>query len=265
MNKDPIQMVWIGDSISRLEYLCMQSFIANGHPVHLYAYSQIARLPKDVLCFDANQIIPKKRIFLHKGSYALFADFFRWKLLALNGGYYSDTDMLCIRPFEFTEKVIIGKQSNNTLNCAFLKFPPAHPLVLEMLDCASNPNKIKPYDTSRLKRKKILKKILNNRNQIGWGETSGPPALTRAFNYMQDEHNGTPKNFTYFYPIDCGNFDALFDETLKDEGLYKNTCTVHLWNEMLRRGGIDKNMPFNPNSLVGKYFSLYCSDYEDVI
>lgn len=262
MSRAPVQMIWIGESISRLEYLCMQSFISNGHPIYLYTYNKINNLPKDVLYCDANEIIPKTQVFLHKGSYAVFADLFRWKLLSLKGGYYSDTDMLCIRPFEFVEDVIIGKQSNNTLNCAFLKFPPAHPLVLEMLDCALYPNKIKPYDTRRLKRKKILKKILHDKTQIGWGETSGPPALTRAFNYMRDEYNEKPKNFTYFYPIDCGNFDALFDETLCDEKLYKHTCTVHLWNEMLRRGGVDKNKPFNPNSLVGKYFALYCQNYE---
>ncbi|SMB78568.1 Mannosyltransferase OCH1 and related enzymes [Pasteurella testudinis DSM 23072] len=264
MNKDPIQMVWVGDSISRLEYLCMRSFIANGHPVHLYTYSQIDRLPKDVLSFDANEIIPKEQIFLYKGSYALFADFFRWTLLALKGGYYCDTDMLCIRPFEFEEDSVIGKQSHDMINSAFLKFPPQHPIVLEMLDCALNPNKIKPYDTRRIKRKKILKKLFNNTKQIGWGETSGPPALTRAVNYMGQQANCSLKDFTYFYPVDCGNFNSLFDETLTGEKLYKNTYVVHLWNEMLRRGNIDKNKPFNPDSFVGQYFSLYCPEYDSL-
>ncbi|TNG88113.1 hypothetical protein FHQ28_02540 [Pasteurellaceae bacterium USgator11] len=262
MNKDPIQMVWIGDSISRLEYLCMQSFIANGHSVHLYAYSQIAGLPKDVLCFDANEVVPKEQIFLHKGSYAAFADLFRWKLLAVKGGYYCDTDMLCIHPFEFKEEAIVGKQSNNSFNCAFLKFPPQHPIVLEMLDCALNPNKIKPYDTRRIKRKKIFKKLINNSEQIGWGETAGPPALTRVINYLGTQKDCIIKDFTFFYPIDCSNFDALFDETLVGEPLYKNTTMVHLWNEMLRRGNIDKNKRFNPDSFVGRYFSLYCSEYD---
>ncbi|MGR6979846.1 glycosyltransferase [Testudinibacter sp. P27/CKL/0425] len=262
MLNDPVQMLWIGDSISRLEYLCMQSFIANGHPVHLYIYRPIKNLPKKVICFDANEIVPENKIFRHKGSYAGFSDFFRWKLLIEKGGYYCDTDMLCIHPLNFDEPNIVGMESHNSVNAAFIRLSPNHPLALEMLDCALNPNKIKPYDTRRLKRKKLLKKITFDNNQIGWGETAGPRALTRAIQYMGINSNVSLKDFTYFYPIDCGNFNSLFNTTLSNEKLYKNTHTVHLWNEMLRRGGIDKENPFDPNSLIGGYFNLYCSDYK---
>lgn len=160
MSNLPVQMVWIGDRVSRLEYLCMRSFTANGSPIHLYTYNQVENLPKEVICLDANEIFPKDRIFKYKGSYAIFSDLFRWKLLAQKGGYYSDTDVLCVKPLDFVESALVGKEVHNMVNSAFLKFPAQHPVVLEMLDSALNPNKIKVYDTARIKRKKLIQKLI---------------------------------------------------------------------------------------------------------
>lgn len=242
----------------------MKSFIANDHPLHLYTYGTVQGLPQEVEIKDANSIIPKSKIFLHKNSYAPFSDLFRWKLLYEQGGIYCDTDMLCVTPFSFTEEVIIGQESFDRLNNAVLKFPAGHSVSKEMLFSALHPHKIRHYDSRRLKRKKFKKQLTFNREQIGWGENAGPPALTRLLNtgLFPDI---TTKDFTYFYPISPGNFNALFDCTLQNESLFKNTHGIHLWNELLRRNGIDKNQPFHPDSIVEYYFKRYCPNYEDDI
>lgn len=259
LSYEPIQMLWVGESVSQLEHLCMQSFLSNGHPIHLYTYGQINNVPNDVTCLNAGDILNKERIFLHKGSYACFADLFRWKLLFEKGGYYCDTDILCLKPFDFREESIIGLESHKKFNIAVLKFPKHHFLCEEMLDCAENPLKLKPYDNRKIRRKKILKKLSPTTKAIGWGETAGPPAVSRVIEHFNLVNQIAIKNFTYFYPISAGNWDALFDNTLTNEALFKNTHAVHLWNEMIRRSDTDKNAPLSRNSFIGKYFEKYCT------
>lgn len=252
---DPIKMLWIGERFSRLEHLCISSFLFHGHPVHLYCYGEISNLPQGVICKDANQIIPKDKIFIKNGSYALFADLFRWKLLLEQGGYYADTDVLCLRPFDFEDDVVIGQESADFVNISVLRLPKGHFIAKEMLDSALHPNKLKPYDTAALKRKKLRNKVLGIRRSIGWGETAGPKALTRFLKYKNNPIK--TKDFTYFYPVSAEHFLALFDRTLSGEKLFKNTYAVHLWNELLRRQHFDKDAPFLQESFVGEYYSRY--------
>lgn len=260
----PIQMLWIGASLSRLEHLCMQSFLANGHPVHLYCYQQPDNTPSGVTVMDAAQIMPKDQIFQHKQSYAPFADLFRWQLLATRGGYYADTDVLCVRALDYREDAVLGFEAGKMLNVAVMKMPANHPLALEMRDCALHPRRFKPYDTRRVRRKKALNFFNHQLKSLYWGETAGPPAVTRALAYLRAQGQAqdvATVDFRHFYPVCADNFGALFDGTLAEEPLYQATRAVHLWNEMLRRNGVDKNQPYAPQSLIGRYFAKYCPNY----
>ena len=44
---DIIQSLWIGNEISNIEKLCINSYIKNGHAFHLYAYNDIEGVPSD--------------------------------------------------------------------------------------------------------------------------------------------------------------------------------------------------------------------------
>ncbi len=41
-----IQSLWIGNPLSKLERLCIQSFIDHGHEFHLYTYATVGSLIK---------------------------------------------------------------------------------------------------------------------------------------------------------------------------------------------------------------------------
>ncbi len=58
-----IQSLWIGKELSKIEQLCIASFIYHGCVFHLYTYEKVANVPAGVVLMDANEIIPKK-IFL---------------------------------------------------------------------------------------------------------------------------------------------------------------------------------------------------------
>ena len=80
-----INVLWIGQ-LSPLEQLCLKSFVAQGHSVHLYTYDRIDNVPQGVTLQDAAEILPPSNIFRNqlgkgKGSLAAFSDLFRYKLL----------------------------------------------------------------------------------------------------------------------------------------------------------------------------------------
>ncbi len=82
-----IQSLWIGDDLTNVEKLCVQSFLNNGHEFHLYTYTDIGGIPSGAVVKDGTAILPSSEIFKYKGgSYAGFADWFRYALLAKLGG-----------------------------------------------------------------------------------------------------------------------------------------------------------------------------------
>ena len=60
MNQSTVNMVWVGNSISQIEALCMKSFIRCGMSVKLHAYNVIKGVPKEVEVCDANKIVLQK-------------------------------------------------------------------------------------------------------------------------------------------------------------------------------------------------------------
>ena len=92
-------MFWVKSPMSRLEYLCMKSFIDNGYRLLVWSYDDSLEIPdKAVLC-DANRVVGESKLFLNRrGSYAGFSDYFRYKVLSRFGGLYADTDVIAVRP-----------------------------------------------------------------------------------------------------------------------------------------------------------------------
>jgi hypothetical protein len=253
-----INSLWIGDALSPLERLCIFSFLKNGHTFNLYTYADVKNLPVGVNIKNANSIIPNKYIFRTNGSLAHFSDWFRWKLLEMHGGYWVDMDMICYKPFDFSEEIIFGVEEADKPNVAVLKFPPAHPLCKEMADRCENPNRIRSDDSTREKARKIFRKYIksNDRGNIKWGEAGGPAGFGRTL--LKHGLLNLAKPFTFFYPIHYANWQSIFNETLeKDSALFSDTYALHLWNENLRKKKIDKYAPFPEKSLISKLIEKY--------
>ena len=96
-----IQSLWIGKELSKMEQLCIKSFLKNGHEFHLYTYDTINNVPEGTVIKNGSDILPKNMIFTYssgpgKGSVAAFANFFRYKLLLDRGGYLMFLHVLLI-------------------------------------------------------------------------------------------------------------------------------------------------------------------------
>jgi len=105
-----IQTLWTHGNLSTMERLCLKSYLDNGHEVHLYTYEGVPNVPNGVIIKDGNEIISKDfldyRTFINNGT---FADFFRYKLLYDRGGFWVDTDLICLRPFDFEAEYVFGE------------------------------------------------------------------------------------------------------------------------------------------------------------
>ena len=130
INEDKnIQSLWIGGNLSNMEILSMKSFLHNNHNYHLYTYENVGNVPEGVLIKDARNILPEKDIFRYKnGSVSAFSNVFRYKMLFDKGGYWVDTDFICLKYFDFKEDYIFGTEpwdgyTTSKLNPCILKAP----------------------------------------------------------------------------------------------------------------------------------------------
>lgn len=231
----PIQMLWIGPRLSALERLSIASFLAHGHEVRLYTYGDVEGLPAGVVQHDGREIVPASQVFTYasgfgKGSYAGFANLFRYKLLLDHGGIWCDSDVVCLRPFDFSDEYVIGRErlpphvasGDNTeqLATCVLKVPPNSRVMLECYAVCMEVNK----------------------SELQWGE-SGPRLVTQRFARHHLDRFSLPP--AAFCPIDWWNAQKLVSEPWHER---PESYAIHFWNEVWRFQGLDKDATYPPDS-----------------
>ena len=260
MTPPVVHMFWHGSPLSRVEWLSLSSFIHHGHSVHLHVYEDIGPTPNGVTLIDANETLEHRFLFTHRrtGSVALFADWFRYRLLHDRGGIWADTDVVCLRPFSFSVAVIFAWERESYLANGVLGLPKGHPLAKWLADCCEEPNNILPYDPFGARIRKWRRRYLqgNDRSNIRWAEY-GPKGLTHAARYFDLLKMALPVDA--FYPIPCEQWSSIFsgDGSRHAESL-KNSYGLHLWNTMLRGdSAFDKNGRHAPLSLFERLWNRY--------
>lgn len=245
-----IQSLWIGSELSAIEHLCITSFLYHGQEYHLYVYDDVKNLPPGVILKDANEILPRSQIFTYAkiGGYGGFADWFRYCLLYKYGGYWVDTDVVCLKPFDFSNEIVFGQVGPSYMGNGVLRFPVQSPILKQLITLCEKPNQFMPWDNLVMKFGKVRRILMGNRpNNILHAET-GPHAITNLLTHHGLIDNAKP--FYYFYPTAGVQWQAAFDGTLPYTlEFFANSYTIHLWNEMMRQAEFDKNGTFPPNSL----------------
>src|ERR1700731_1141109 len=112
MNNRVISSLWIGDRLSTMEQLSVRSFVTNGHDYHLYVYDDVKGVPDGVAIKDANTVLPSSVLieFRERKDFAVFADLFRYKLLLEHGGWWADTDVICLKQFDFNQEYVFATE-----------------------------------------------------------------------------------------------------------------------------------------------------------
>jgi hypothetical protein len=232
-----IQALWIGDELSAMERLSVASFLAHGHTFDLYAYGPVRGVPAGARLRDAAEVLPRERVFRYRdrGSYAGFANFFRYKLLLERGGWWVDLDAVCLGPFDFDGDFVFASERTRdgraVPNAAFLKAPPGSAVMAEF------------WDTCRSKDPATLT----------WGET-GSRLIAQTLPRFGLESRVQPSEV--FCPLDFFDWRRALDPgttwTFPD-----STRAVHLWHEMWRQGGQDPDARLPPECLYERLKAMY--------
>ncbi|MCW2274670.1 hypothetical protein GJ654_11540 [Rhodoblastus acidophilus] len=129
---------WYGGPLTILNWVGVASFVKLGHTARLWAYEPL-EVPPGVLVEDANEIIPKEELFLYMNPVTRrldvgpFSDLFRFKLLWMRGGWYSDTDVICLRPefpvCDYAWAQIIPEIDPSALAPSQIRFPRHDPMI----------------------------------------------------------------------------------------------------------------------------------------
>src|SRR5881227_24224 len=110
--QNTIQSLWVGSRLSVLERLSIASFLKNGHSYILYTYEPVEGVPAGAELKDANEILPSSSIFRYReyDTCSGFSNFFRYKLLLERGGWWADTDMICLKPFNLSAEFVFSSE-----------------------------------------------------------------------------------------------------------------------------------------------------------
>lgn len=227
-----IQSLWVGSHLPALQVLSLRSFLAHGHEYHLYAFGRPENTPPGVTVIDAESILPRDSVFTYqhgfgKGSYSAFSNQFRYQLLFDKGGWWVDTDVVCLCPFDFAADFVFAteRDPNRRVSAAscVIKSPSGADYLRYCLDvCASK-----------------------NKDAIAWGEI-GPRLMSEAIERFDLGRHCVPPHV--FNPIDYSSFGEILEPGF-DLSRISNSHAVHLWNQKWTTHYLDQDFDGAPDSL----------------
>lgn len=215
------QSFWIGDRISPYEALCMRSFIDHGHGFALYCYNSRLKVPRGVELRDASAILPKDQCFAYStgfgaGSFSACSNLFRYLLLQRFGGWWVDTDVLCLTHCIPIYYSFFAREDDDFINGAVLYFEPGDRLIEE-----------------------CLRDALNLGRNVVWGQI-GPRLITQKVQELNRGWEAQPASTCY--PVHWSAALDLVDprKTVEVASSTANSVMLHLWNEIFRQAAISK-------------------------
>lgn len=231
-----IHALWIGTQLSPIELLCIHSFLEHGHEFHLWVYEKIqTSLPDKIILEDASKIIPKAEVFCYqntnqfghgKGSYAGFSDIFRYRLLYDQGGWWTDMDVVCLKPLNFEEEYVFRTHHDFPVVGNIMKCPKGSQLMRDCYEEAKTT--VDAYNKNWNKPIEILNRNIEKHQLAKYiKEISNPDSWLVVARFL-----------------------------LRNEKIKQKWYVLHLLNEEWRRNKIDKN-GLCKNTTLGKLMIQY--------
>jgi len=118
MKTTDVYFYWRGD-IDRAIQLALQSWLYHGYRVKLYTHDELSNVPSGVDIIDANDILPAD----NKLPPLPYSDRFRY-LLIENGGWWSDCDLILLKPIKIdSQDIFFIKESDNRITTCWYYVP----------------------------------------------------------------------------------------------------------------------------------------------
>ncbi|MCB4767590.1 hypothetical protein LGR54_03140 [Ancylobacter sp. Lp-2] len=244
----PVHALWIGPELGPMARACLASFLRMGHAVTLHGYQRPHDLPAGIAFADAAKLVPPERIIRHRetGSYALFANVFRYRLLQRVDCLYVDCDVYCLKPVERAD-YLFAWEDDVHINGAVLRLPKDSPLLRRLNDVAADPTPIPPWLPEELQaelRENARQGRPTSVQDMPWG-VLGPRAITWLAKDCSVDGKALPPES--FYPMHYNHVHRLLDPELTVEDLVTpNSQCLHLYHELLHRLDLSAVPPSSP-------------------
>jgi hypothetical protein len=249
-NNEIANMFWHGE-LSKLEIICIKSFVKNGFDVKLWSYNNLE--VEGAESCDARLILPEEHLTKYKqthfnseandesfSSIAVFSDVFRYNVVHKIGGWWFDCDCFCLKNSKHYKelrkgkKIIVGLQESAIVNVASGVFFSTKEIANKMVD---------ELDI-------LLNQYQNNFPK--WGMVG--PNFISNFTQKHKLQNGIV-GIDKFYAIECDEINFYLDKSLKEsaKSIIKNSLLTHIWDAKIKYV-IDKNN-FPKNSLLEEFYN----------
>jgi hypothetical protein len=205
-------MFWHGGPLPAYAHACMRSFLERGHRVCLYAYRRLVP-PAGVDQADAALVMNADELPRYR-SIAAFADAFRYQLLAREGGWWVDVDVVCLADQLPETSYAWAEEEPGVINVAILKFPRGDAKLAQLVDGANAAS-----------------------DDPIWGAT-GPRLISKVLHgYEPPDRAGTTHQF---YPLHWLQAPLLLLPEYKSDiaSRTKGALFLHLWAHVLEEVGI---------------------------
>lgn len=230
-----VNMLWVEGRLGPIERACMRSVMAQGHRVVLWSYFPLDGFPEGVECRDGDEVVPRERLFRHEpsGSWALFANLFRYRVLQLGLGLWVDCDSYHVKPIAWGDGIVVGFDSNHVASIGVLALPADSPILSELVDYFDG-LRIPPWLGPGWRARFWLQRLITGRirvERMPWGYL-GPYAITPLMEQYGLLSAVRPQHV--FYPWSWQEADLIFGpEELAWSRVHPETLTMHLYNQMI--------------------------------
>ena len=236
------QSFWHGGPLSPYEQFCLKSFIDCGHAFDLYGYDPHLAVPPGVRLCDASALMDPAEVFVYQsegfgqGSPSAFSNLFRSRLMVEKGGWWADTDVVCLTRRLPIVSEFFARQDAQVIAWGVMHFEARHPVMVECLD-----------EVSKLGR------------GVKWGD-GGPRLLTRVLERHGLSDRAQPP--ATCYPI---HFSEALDvlrpaKTAALQSRIEGSLFLHLWNAMLEWHGVSKTHRPPQGSLLRQFVDQHPVD-----
>ena len=248
MKERTANFFWQGPALGIQEHVCIASFVKHGFVANVYTYNDELCVPVGAIRKDAADILPRADLLKYtqagmSGNLAAFSDAFRYHLLKKHGGWWFDSDVLCIASVErFIEifdknesRISFGYQSKNIIASGVLHIDDDNIL------------------------NSLINKLEEKGTNFGWGSIG--PLLVSDVIISLNLHKYAENKYTY-YPIHYNQIHKMYDPLCNDwcEDQIRNSLAIHLWNEVRRRTCIPGNMLPPEGSFLYRRFLDVCPE-----
>lgn len=205
-----------------MQELSIASFLRTGHDYHLFSYDTPENVPPGTTVRDARDILPPDSVFFYrdgfgKGSYSAFSNLFRYQLLFDHGGWWVDTDVICLKPLDDSGDYVLASEHNDDF-------------TVNATTCVIRSPKGAPYLDYCVQ---VCREV--NKDNVRWGEI-GPDLFDRAVQQFGLQRHMSP--VAAFNPI---NWFAVGDLLAPNFDLARvaGSYAVHLYHQMWKHEGLD--------------------------